>query len=106
VRDEQGKFACIVEHKDASDAQRAIREVNMSTYLFDGPRLLEGLAQLSNDNAQGEYYITDVPAILLAANHGVDALPVLEACESLSINTLDELGLVEDKMKELGYPQP
>ncbi|MCA9008375.1 MAG: NTP transferase domain-containing protein [Planctomycetaceae bacterium] len=104
VRDSAGKFTAIREHKDASEEERQIREVNMSTYLFDGPELLKALDQLGNNNAQGEYYITDVPAIMLAAGLTVDALPVLAECESLSINTLDELGLVEAKMAALGYP--
>lgn len=106
VRDEAGKFQRIVEHKDASEAERAIREVNMSTYLFDGPALLEGLGQLSNDNAQGEYYVTDLPAIMLSKGHAVEAAAVLQPCEALSINTLDQLQLVEAKMRELGYRQP
>ena len=52
---------------------------------------------------QGEFYLTDCPAILKNAGHQVDALSVLQACEALSINTIDELALVEAKMQELGY---
>ncbi len=103
VRDENGKFERIVEQKDATDEQRQIREVNMSTYLFENQALLWALSQLSNSNAQGEFYLTDCPAILRNAGHQVDALPVLRDCEALSINTIDELALVEAKMQELGY---
>ncbi len=103
VRDDHGKFERIVEQKDATDQQRQIREVNMSTYLFENQALLWALSQLRNTNAQGEFYLTDCPAILRNAGHRVDALPVLQACESLSINTIDELALVEAKMQELGY---
>jgi bifunctional UDP-N-acetylglucosamine pyrophosphorylase / glucosamine-1-phosphate N-acetyltransferase len=105
VRGTDGKFERIVEQKDASVAQRQIREVNMSTYLFDSQALLWALSKLSNTNSQGEFYLTDCPAILRDAGHQVDALPVLQACESLSINTVDELALVEAKMQELGYDQ-
>ncbi len=103
VRDKSGKFERIVEQKDASPEQLQIREVNMSTYLFENQALLWALGQLSNSNAQGEFYLTDCPEILRKLGHRVDALSVLQACESLSINTIDELAQVEAKMQELGY---
>lgn len=106
VRDEGGKFARIVEQKDASEEELKIREVNMSTYLFDSHALQWALGRLSNDNAQGEYYLTDCPEILLKASKRVDAAPVLTACESLSINTVDELALVEAEMKKMNYAAP
>lgn len=104
VRDSSGQFTGIVEHKDATPEQRAIREVNMSTYIFDKPRLLWALGELTDNNAQSEYYLTDCPSILRRAGDHVDAKATLKACESLSINTIDELAMVENKMKELGYP--
>jgi len=103
VRDGSGRFARIVEQKDASPQEMAIREVNMSTYLFDAQQLLWALSRLENKNSQGEYYLTDCPEILLQAGKRVDAVPVLQACESLSINTPEELRLVEAKMEEMGY---
>jgi bifunctional UDP-N-acetylglucosamine pyrophosphorylase/glucosamine-1-phosphate N-acetyltransferase/UDP-N-acetylglucosamine pyrophosphorylase len=103
VRNADGKFSRIVEEKDATDAQRQIREVNMSTYLFAKDSLLWALSQLSNHNAQGEFYLTDSPALLLGKGELVDARPVLESCEALSINTIDELGKVEARMLEMGY---
>ncbi len=103
VRDHLGNFSQIVEHKDASPEQLAIQEVNMSTYLFDAQDLLWALAKLENKNSQAEFYLTDCPQILKSAGRNVDALPVLEPCESLSINTIDELSIVEAKMRELGY---
>ena len=103
VRDKSGKFERIVEQKDATPEQLQIREVNMSTYLFENQALLWALGKLSNSNAQGEFYLTDCPEILLGEGHRVDALSVLQACEALSINTIDELAHVESKMQELGY---
>jgi len=99
VRDPAGRFAGIVEEKDATEEQRRITEVNMSTYVFDGPELVQALDRLKNENRQKEYYLTDCPGILLAQGKRVEALPVLEAREALSINTLDELQLVEAEMK-------
>ncbi|GIW97477.1 MAG: UDP-N-acetylglucosamine pyrophosphorylase [Pirellulaceae bacterium] len=105
VRDSHGRFARIVEHKDATPEQLSIREVNMSTYLFDSSALLTALDGLTNNNAQREYYLTDCPEILLRAGHRVDALPVLRPCEALSINTVEELQVVEHKMREMGYAE-
>jgi bifunctional UDP-N-acetylglucosamine pyrophosphorylase/glucosamine-1-phosphate N-acetyltransferase/UDP-N-acetylglucosamine pyrophosphorylase len=103
VRDDNGNFIGIVEHKDATEQQLAIHEVNMSTYLFQTPELLFALDRLSNDNAQNEYYITDCATLLREAGRKVEALPVLEECESLSINNVDELKLVDEKMRAMGY---
>jgi bifunctional UDP-N-acetylglucosamine pyrophosphorylase/glucosamine-1-phosphate N-acetyltransferase/UDP-N-acetylglucosamine pyrophosphorylase len=98
VRDAAGNFDAIVEEKDATESQRAIREVNLSTYLFDCRELLWALDRVRNDNAQREYYITDVPGILKRAGKQVVALKVLKPIESLSINTVDELALVEREL--------
>ncbi len=103
VRDEEGDFAEIVEEKDATPPQRAITEVNLSTYVFDGPELLRCLAQIKNNNRQREYYITDGPGILRSEGKDVRALPVLQPCEALSVNTLEELALVEAEMRRMGY---
>ncbi|MFZ4080017.1 MAG: NTP transferase domain-containing protein [Pirellula sp.] len=103
VRDANGRFERIVEQKDASAQEALLREVNMSTYVFKQSRLVWVLDRLGNNNAQGEYYLTDCPALLLNQGDPVDARAALKDCESLSINTIDELARVEDKMKEIGY---
>ena len=103
VRDRDGVFTGIVEHKDATPEQLAICEVNMSTYLFQTSDLLKSLDQLSNDNAQSEYYLTDCAKLLRQAGRPVEASPVLEQCESLSINNTEELQLVDEKMRTMGY---
>src|SRR5262245_39530374 len=103
VRDTTGKFLGIVEEKDATDDQRRITEVNMSTYIFSGPDLLYPLDNMNNDNRQREYYLTDCPGNLKAEGKLVEALPVLQPCEALSINTVDELSQVEAEMRRMGY---
>jgi bifunctional UDP-N-acetylglucosamine pyrophosphorylase/glucosamine-1-phosphate N-acetyltransferase len=100
VRDRGGKFTGIVEEKDATPDQRAIREINVSTYVFDAAELLAALDHLRADNSQREYYITDCPAHLLAAGKQVEALPVLKPCEALSINSPDELAAVEQELRK------
>lgn len=101
VRDGEGNFIGIVEEKDATDAQRAIREINVSMYVFDPAELLAALEKLTDQNVQGEYYITDCPAILMSAGKQVEALKVLEPCESLGINSMDELAIVEKTLQRL-----
>lgn len=100
VRDAAGSFQAIVEEKDASPDQRAITEVNMSTYVFESADLLWALDQLTADNAQREYYLTDCPGVLKRAGKSVVAVNALQPCEALSINTPAELAAVEDEMKK------
>ena len=104
VRDANGEFQGIVEEKDATDRQKQITEVNMSTYVFDCQELLHALDQLDNQNRQQEYYITDCPGILKSEGKDVQALPVLKPCEGLSINTIEELASVSKEMRRMGYP--
>lgn len=59
MRDDHGGFERIVEHKDATDTQRMINEINTGIYIFNGRELKESLGKLNNNNAQGEYYLTD-----------------------------------------------
>ena len=102
VRDENDKFVGIVEEKDATEEQRAINEVNMSTYVFDCQKMLAGLDRLSNDNKQNEYYITDIPGIMLGDGDDVRALPVLKPIEALSVNTVEHLKAVEEALQQQG----
>lgn len=102
VRDADGKFTGIVEEKDATSEQKQIREVNLSCYVFNCADLLAALDEIRSDNAQGEYYVTDCPGVLLAKGKDVRALNVLQPCEALSINNMDELATVEAAMREMG----
>jgi bifunctional UDP-N-acetylglucosamine pyrophosphorylase/glucosamine-1-phosphate N-acetyltransferase len=104
VRDQAGEFVGIVEDKDATPEQKQITEVNMSTYVFDCRELLHALDKLDNNNRQREFYLTDCPSILRREGKTIRALPVLKPCEALSINTVDELKVVEAEMRKLGYP--
>ncbi len=92
-----------MEHRDATEEQLLIREVNMSTYLFDGPDLLWALNKLDNRNSQGEFYLTDCASLLYREGRRVEAIPVLEPCEALSINDPNELMLVDQEMRKMGY---
>jgi bifunctional UDP-N-acetylglucosamine pyrophosphorylase/glucosamine-1-phosphate N-acetyltransferase len=69
VRDEQQRVSAIIEHKDATEAQKAITEGNTGILAVPGKRLADWLGRLSNNNAQGEYYLTDI--IAMAVNDGL-----------------------------------
>ncbi|HEY4309618.1 MAG TPA: NTP transferase domain-containing protein [Pirellulales bacterium] len=100
VRDAGGEFVAIVEEKDATPDQRKLTEVNMSCYVFDNRPLLAALEELRPDNAQGEYYITDCPGLMKREGKLVLALPVLKPIEALGVNTMDELRVVEQALRD------
>ncbi|MCM2264229.1 MAG: bifunctional UDP-N-acetylglucosamine diphosphorylase/glucosamine-1-phosphate N-acetyltransferase GlmU [Desulfuromonadales bacterium] len=83
----------IVEEKDATPSERTVREINTGIYVFTAPLVFELLAGLTNDNAQGEYYLTDVLVAARAAGERVAALPVAQAEEAMGIN--DRVQLAE-----------
>ena len=89
---QRATFWPLSKRKTPRREQKAVREVNMSYYLFDSRELWHALDQVQNDNAQGEYYITDCPGILKAEGKDVRALCVLAPCETLSVNTVGRTG--------------
>ncbi|KNB54401.1 bifunctional N-acetylglucosamine-1-phosphate uridyltransferase/glucosamine-1-phosphate acetyltransferase [Streptomyces caatingaensis] len=86
-----GAVTEIVEHKDATDAQRAIREINSGVFAFDGALLADALGKVRTDNSQGEEYLTDVLGILRAAGHRVGAAVAPDHREILGINNRVQL---------------
>jgi bifunctional UDP-N-acetylglucosamine pyrophosphorylase/glucosamine-1-phosphate N-acetyltransferase len=86
VRDVDGSLARIVEHGDASDDERALREINSGTYVFTAAALRAGLPQLASTNAQGERYLTDVVGLLRGAGEAVEAVPAPDAWVVEGIN--------------------
>ncbi|MFH9430703.1 bifunctional UDP-N-acetylglucosamine diphosphorylase/glucosamine-1-phosphate N-acetyltransferase GlmU [Streptomyces sp. NPDC017615] len=92
VRDAaSGAVTAIVEHKDATDSQRAIREINSGVFAFDGALLAQALKQVRTDNSQGEEYLTDVLGILRAAGHRVGASVAGDHREIAGINNRVQL---------------
>jgi bifunctional UDP-N-acetylglucosamine pyrophosphorylase/glucosamine-1-phosphate N-acetyltransferase len=98
VRDGQGRVARIVEDKDATDAERALRECNSGAYSFDLAVLLESLRELGNDNAQGEYYLTDVIGLCVSRGLEVRAHTVC-AEETQGINSRAQLAQASSSMQ-------
>ncbi len=92
VRDgASGAVTAIVEHKDATDEQRAIVEINSGVFAFDGRLLADALKQVRTDNSQGEEYLTDVLGILRAAGHRVGASVAGDHREIAGINNRVQL---------------
>ena len=91
VRDVTGSVARIVEAKDADPATLGIREINTSIYCFNRVLLDEKLSNLGTDNAQGEYYLTDVVQMLRETGERVGALIAADAADTLGINNRIEL---------------
>jgi bifunctional UDP-N-acetylglucosamine pyrophosphorylase/glucosamine-1-phosphate N-acetyltransferase len=91
IRSEDGTFDRIVEHKDASDDERAVDETNAGVYLFGLSELRDQLARLTTDNVQGEKYLTDVIGLLRAAGSEVRAVPVADAWLVAGINDRAQL---------------
>lgn len=86
VRSATDEVVKIVEHKDASEAEKAIKEINTGTYIFDNQTLFESLQNVNNENAQGEYYLPDVIELIKAANGKVMAHVMADMDEGLGIN--------------------
>ncbi|MCC6661429.1 MAG: NTP transferase domain-containing protein [Phycisphaerales bacterium] len=95
VRDAAGQFREIVEHKDATPAQRAIREVNPSYYCFRREDLFAALRDVRRNEASGEYYLTDVLSLLLARGKHVEVVAAVPPEDVLSINTPEDLAMVD-----------
>ena len=95
IRDAAGEVEAIVEHKDASEAQRRIREGNTGILAVPGKRLGEWLGRLSNSNAQGEYYLTDVIAMAVADGLRVATETAAEEMEVLGANDRLQLAQLE-----------
>jgi bifunctional UDP-N-acetylglucosamine pyrophosphorylase/glucosamine-1-phosphate N-acetyltransferase len=95
VRDPAGKVSRIVEERDATAAERAIDEVNTGILVAPTARLKAWLAALSNGNAQGEYYLTDVIAQAVAADVPVAAVELADADEALGVNSPAQLAQIE-----------
>ena len=95
VRDTEGRITRIVEHKDATDAERALCEVNTGILVAPVARLRDWLGRLRNDNAQGEYYLTDVISMAVEDDVEVVAAQPDSVAETLGVNDKAQLADLE-----------
>jgi UDP-N-acetylglucosamine diphosphorylase/glucosamine-1-phosphate N-acetyltransferase len=95
VRDGRGNFVAIVEQKNCTPEQLAVREVNPSYYCFDAKALFGALPRVTRNALTNEYYLTDVPALLMAGGERVEVLSAVPPEDVLSINTPEDLAKVD-----------
>lgn len=100
IRDKNGSFLKNVEHKDATEEERLVKEVNSGIYCFKGSALKKGLSLLKNDNAQGEYYLPDTLEIILKDGGRVNAMTVADAGEFAGVNSRVQLAQAEVAMRK------
>ena len=94
IRDNEGNVEGIVEQKDANEEQKEIKEINAGIYCFDIPELLKALEEINNDNASGEYYITDVIKIMNDKGLKTGAMIVEDNTEILGVNDKVQLEIL------------
>ena len=102
---ENGKIQAIVEHKDASEAQRQIQEINTGIYCVSNAKLHEWLPKLSNNNAQGEYYLTDIVAMAIADGLEVASVEPELAFEVEGVNDRVQLAALDREFQNFQAKQ-
>lgn len=90
-----GKFAGVVEEKDCTEEQKKINELNVGIYVFKSSLLFHYLDQLKNSNAQSEYYLTDVPELMLRDGRRVETYSTYDTTEIYGVNTPEDLEYCE-----------
>lgn len=99
IRDINGNFLKNVEHKDADEKERIVKEINTGIYCFTGEALKKGLSLLKNDNVQGEYYLPDTLEIILKDGGRVNAMAAQSADEFAGVNSKAQLADAEKAMR-------
>lgn len=99
IRDENGDFSRIVEDRDCTPEERDVRELNAGIYVADVRKLASALGALKTDNAQGEYYLTDLPRILKDRGEKVSVCVREMGEELIGVNTPAQLAQVEDILR-------
>lgn len=100
IREDTGNILKIVEQKDASEAEKEIKEINSGIYCFDGKLLKYALGKIDNNNAQNEYYVTDVIGILKEEGHKVGAYVIEDSTEIHGVNSRVQLAFSEEVMRK------
>ncbi len=99
VRNDDDSVKKIVEHKDASKQELKIKEINSGIYCFDSQKLFETLTALTPNNAQGEYYLTDVFETFWKNKWRVSAVKAIDPVEVMGINDLDQLNIARELIR-------
>jgi bifunctional N-acetylglucosamine-1-phosphate-uridyltransferase/glucosamine-1-phosphate-acetyltransferase GlmU-like protein len=100
VRDVTGRITRSVEERDASEAEKAVHEINSGVYCLQSSFLFTALRRVGRHNAQGEQYLTDVVALAVAEQHRVAYVTVVDAQEVLGVNTHADLAYLETLLQQ------
>lgn len=100
IRDDKGSFVEVAEERDCTDEQKQIKELNVGIYVFKSKILFESLENIKNNNSQGEYYLTDVPAEILRKGGSISIHTTYNEDEIWGVNTPEELILCQNILKE------
>lgn len=99
IRDDAGRVQRIVEQKDCNEAEDKVREINTGTYVFDNQKLFAALKKVTNNNMQGEYYLTDVIEILRGQGEVIEGCVLQDEAESIGVNDRAALAEAEQWMR-------
>ena len=99
IRDENGEFKCIVEQRDANAEQNLVDEINSGIFCYDTRKLFAALANVQTNNAQGEYYLTDVPQILCESGENVGIFQCSDPHEVEGVNDRRQLAEMEKQIR-------
>ena len=100
IRDENDQFVHVVEDRDCTPEQKAIRELNIGVYVYKAQALLASLGELNTNNAQNEYYLTDVPSIIRAHGGKIGLCKRTLGAELIGVNTVVQLEQVENYLRK------
>lgn len=99
IRDANGKIVDSVEDKDCTPEQKKITELNVGVYVVDSKKLFATLKKIGNNNAQGEYYLTDISKVLISEGEKVESHTIFDLTEIVGVNTVEDLAFCEDVLK-------
>ncbi len=98
IRDNQGNLSRIVERKDCNEDEEKVKEINVGVYCFKGKLLKEALTKLDNNNAQNEYYITDIPVHIMKKGFSFGVYTLPDISEYQGINSREELSIATNTL--------
>ncbi len=101
IRNEKGQFLKIIEEKDASESEKLVNEINSGVYIVNSKLLFDSINELNNNNAQGEFYLTDIIQILVKKKHNVQAVVGPKFIELQGINSPEDLETAEKYYNKL-----
>lgn len=95
IKDDEGRVVDIREVKECNEEEIKIKEINVGMYVFDAAKLRDALSKINNNNNAGEYYLTDVPAVMYKSGYSVKPYVTNDEDELLGVNTFEDLANVE-----------